>query len=161
MFAAVLGFRVKQLGASFPPHPCWVFQGVRTGTPATSSSSSSSLELPVPPHDEYTCIHTTEATDTTREDSKSNLTAGPGEQIAFPLGGRKASVSPLRPRIRWRERSKWLQGCTPLQVKSHPFPAILSSSRLTFHFTPHSFRHQRSVTRRHGGTAFLPLIFQQ
>lgn len=102
------------------------------GAPATSSSSSFSLELPMPSHNEYTWIAPQKQL-TCREDGKSNLTAGPGGQIAFPLGGRKVSVSPPpRPRIRWRERSKWLQGCTALQVKSHPFPPILSSSRLTF-----------------------------
>lgn len=80
---------------------------------------------------------------TRREDGKSHLTAGPGEQIAFPRGGRKASVSLPRPRIRWREKEREEQMVvglhSPLQVKSHPFPSILSSSLLTFHFTPRSF----------------------
>lgn len=113
--------------------------------------------FPVPPHNEYTCIPYYRTNWHAGRKANQIVWQQLGEEIAFPLSGRKASMLSLSLGFCWRgegangEKKGKLLGCSLTQVKSRPFPSIFAFASLSFHFSPHSFWQCRSVTQRHRG----------
>lgn len=129
----------------------WVFTGVTTGVHSPTTPLLSGASRWIHLHLHYrTNWHA-------RRKANQIVWQQLGEEIAFPLSGRKASMLSLSLGFCWRgegangEKKGKLLGCSLTQVKSHPFPSIFAFASLSFHFSPHSFWQYRSVTQRHRG----------